>query len=131
MPITALYAGLLGLVFVGLAARVIGARRAARVPLGDGGDATLLRRIRVHANFAEYVPLSLVLLGLAEGLKTDARVLHLLGASLLLGRLLHAFGVAQAKERLAWRVAGTMTTFAVLIAAAMACIGAALSAGLW
>ena len=37
MPVTALYAGLLALVFVGLSFRVIFARRGARVLLGDGG----------------------------------------------------------------------------------------------
>ncbi len=79
MPITALYAGLLGPLLVILAVRVIDARRAAKVALGDGGQPLLLRRMRAHANFAEYVPLALLLLALAESLATFAPVLHAAG----------------------------------------------------
>ncbi|MFM9941149.1 MAG: MAPEG family protein [Hyphomicrobiaceae bacterium] len=130
MPITALYAGLLALLFVVLALRVIGARRGARVPLGDGGDATLLRRIRVHANCAEYVPLALLLIGLAESLKVDARVLHGLGMVLVAGRVVHAVGVGQAKEWFALRVSGMAATFTVIITAALTCLFASVRSGL-
>ena len=68
MPITALYAALLAPVYIILAARVIGARRAGNTAAGDGGGTTLLRRMRVHAKFAEYVPFVLTLLGLSESL---------------------------------------------------------------
>ena len=65
MEITALYASLLAPLFILLSARVIGARRSAKVPVGDGGNTVLLRRMRVHANFAEYVPFALLLMALA------------------------------------------------------------------
>ena len=77
MPIAALYAALLAPLFLILSARVIGRRREARVALGAGEDAELLRRMRVHANFAEYTPFALVCLALAESLATPALVLHL------------------------------------------------------
>lgn len=128
MPITALYAGLLALLYVVLALRVIGVRRGARIAIGDGGDATLLRRIRVHANFAEYVPLALVLVALAESLKSDPRLLHGFGMLLILGRLVHAFGVSQAKENFTLRVTGMMATFTVLIGTGLVCIAGALRA---
>jgi hypothetical protein len=114
MPITAVYAGLLGLVFIVLSARVIGQRRGAKVSLGDGGNAVLLRRMRVHGNFAEYVPLALVLLGLAESLGAPAWLLHTAGAGLLAGRLSHAFGVSQTPERFLFRVSGMAATLTVL-----------------
>lgn len=129
MPITAFYAGLLALLYVVLAVRVIGARRGARVALGDGGDAGLMRRIRVHANFAEYVPMALLLLSLAESLKTDVRLLHGLGVVLLGGRIVHAVGVSQATEWLALRVGGMAATFAVILGAAGACIFGAVRSG--
>ena len=66
MEITALYASLLAPLFILLSVRVIGARRSARVPVGDGGNTVLLRRMRVQANFAEYVPFALLLMALAE-----------------------------------------------------------------
>ena len=128
MPITALYAALLAPLFLILSARVIGRRREARVALGAGEDAELLRRMRVHANFAEYTPFALVCLALAESLATPALVLHLAGSALLLGRYVHAFGVSQARERIPLRVFGMVTSFAAISIAAAACLyGAAVN----
>lgn len=122
MPITALYASLLVPLFLVLSVRVIGWRRSARVGIGDGGDAVLLRRMRVHANFAEYVPLALIMLGLAESLQSPGWLLHACGAALLAGRLSHAYGVSQHPETLAFRVAGMATTITVLGVLALACL---------
>ncbi len=132
MPITALYAGLLALLCIVLSLRVIGARRSARVALGDGGDKMLQRRIRVQANFVEYTPLALILIGLAESLRTDARLLHAIGGVLLIGRLVHAIGLSQPQEWLALRQFGMLATFAAIITAAGACVMGALRSGaLW
>lgn len=98
MPITAFYAGLLALLFILLSARVIRRRRRAKVAVGDGGDTMLLRHMRVHANFAEYVPMCLLLMALAESMQTWAWFPHLTGTVLLAGRLLHAYGVSQPRE---------------------------------
>ena len=122
MPITALFAGLLALLFVGLAVRVIGARRGARVSIGDGGDKTLTRRVRVHGNFAEYVPMALVLMGLAESMGAWKPTLWLTGAALLIGRLLHAYGVSQINETLAFRITGTALTFTAILLAGVLCL---------
>lgn len=129
MPITALYASLLAVLFVGLAMRVIAGRRGAGVAIGDGGDMALLRRQRVHANCAEYVPFALLLLGLAESLATAALLLHALGLGLLAGRIVHAVGVSQTPERMALRVTGMAITFTVLLVAAAACLVGALARG--
>ena len=126
MPITALYAALLTVLFVVLSVRVIAMRRGTGAALGDGGNPELLRRIRVQGNFAEYVPLALILLGLAEGLHTPAWLLHLLGLALLIGRLLHAYGVSRTTEQFAFRVSGVACTLTMLISAAISCITAAL-----
>ena len=74
MAVTAFNASLLAFLFVFLSARVIVWLRAQKVEIGDGQDRELLRRSRVHANFVEYAPLFLVLLGLAwAGLRAAAR----------------------------------------------------------
>jgi len=130
MPITALYASLLVPLFLLLASRVIRARRGARVAVGDGGNALLMRRMRVHANFAEYVPLALLLMALAESLGTGVWLLHALGIALVGGRLVHAFGMSQAEEKFAFRVTGVVTTFSMLGTAALACIYGALTRGI-
>jgi uncharacterized membrane protein YecN with MAPEG domain len=120
MHITALYAALLTLLYLYLSVRVIGRRRAIRVALGDGGDRSLLRRQRVHANFAEYVPLALILMALAEAQGLPHWMLQALGLGLLAGRLVHAYGVSGEPERLAARSAGMGLTFTVLALGAAA-----------
>jgi uncharacterized membrane protein YecN with MAPEG domain len=129
MPITALYAALLTPIFVMLSVRVIGERRSGRVAVGDGGNPALLRRIRVHANFAEYVPLALVLMALAESVQTPNWLLHTLGLLLLAGRASHAVGMSREAERFQFRVAGVAATFAVLITAAVLCVVGAVRSG--
>jgi uncharacterized membrane protein YecN with MAPEG domain len=121
MPITAFYAALLALLFILLSVRVIAQRREARVEIGHGDSYQLLRRMRVHANFAEYVPFALLLMALAESLKAPSLFLHLLGLALLAGRLIHAYGLSQTPHILRLRVLGMMLTFTVIgIAAALA-----------
>jgi uncharacterized protein len=122
MPITALYASLLVPLFILLSVRVIRWRREAKVAVGDGGDAVLLRRMRVHANFAEYVPLTLLMLALAESLQAPALLLHLCGASLVAGRLSHAYGVSRQPENFRFRVTGMAVTFTVLGVLAATCL---------
>ena len=121
MPITAFYASLLVPLYILLAARTILMRFSARVSVGDGGDKELLRRMRVHANFAEYVPFALLLMGLAESLALDARLLHGVGIVLALGRFAHAYGMSRRKEILPLRTGGMIATLSVLIVLAASC----------
>ena len=66
LPITGFFAGLIALVFLVLSARVIFYRRENNLSLGDYGDKSLLKRMRAHANCAEYAPIGLVLLAVIE-----------------------------------------------------------------
>ena len=84
MPITTLYALPLAFILLTLTFRTIGYRRSNRISLGDNGDKALLKRMRVHANCAEYTPIGLVLMGLAESMDTPAVILHAIGISLSL-----------------------------------------------
>lgn len=112
------YASLLVLLFIFLSVRVVRVRRSLQVSIGDAGDKRLLRVIRVQQNFAEYVPIALLLLLALELQVFYPWALHLFGAALLVGRLLHAYGVSQAKEQLRFRIAGMACTFAVMLLAA-------------
>lgn len=119
MQVTSLYAGLLALMFVTLSVRVIAVRRTAKISFGDTGNRELLRRIRVHANFAEYVPFGLILLALAELQHWPPALLHFLGACLLAGRLVHSFGVGREPELPLTRVIGMTLTFISLLTGAL------------
>jgi uncharacterized protein len=130
LAVTPIYAGLLALIFMFLSVRVIGMRRQARVALGDGGDRALLRRQRVQGNFAEYVPLVLILMALAEIQGVSAWLLHLIGLTLIAGRLIHAAGVSREPEPLRLRVAGMALTFVALMTGALTNLGAPLLAAL-
>lgn len=94
LPVTTLYASLLALWLLVLSARVIMARRGSKVSLGHGDEKTLERRIRAHGNLTEYVPICLILMGLLEVQGAGALWLHILGLTLLIGRLLHGYALS-------------------------------------
>lgn len=121
MPVTAFYAALLAALFVLLSVRVIAQRREAKVEIGPGESRELLRRMRVHANFAEYAPFALVLLALAESLKAPSPLLHLIGLILVSGRYVHAYGLSQNPHNLRLRVWGMTLTFVAIALAGLLC----------
>lgn len=94
MPtITLLYAGLLGLINIGLAFPAGQLRGKTGISVGDGGNAELLLAMRRHANFTEFVPVALILIGLLEMNRVSATAIYVFGALLVLFRLCHAFGI--------------------------------------
>ena len=66
--------------------------------------------------------MALLLMAMAEGLGQPAWLIHALGASLLVARLVHPFGLApEFGIRLA-RAGGSTLTLVVIIAASIACL---------
>lgn len=126
MPrITALYAALLVALFLALTFRVFAQRYRTRVVLGTGGDRLLERAVRVHANFAEFVPVFLLALLAAELCGAAPWALHAAGIAMLGGRTMHAAGMSREPDIVALRSGGMLLTLAALIgAAALALIGA-------
>lgn len=91
--ITSIYASLAALLIVRLSLAVIKLRRKNRVSVGDGGNEALQLAIRAHANAMEYIPIALILLLTLELNEAPKIVIHVLGATLLIGRTLHAMGL--------------------------------------
>lgn len=117
--ITALYAGLLGILYLSLAALVVANRRRARVGLGTGSDTALERAVRVHGNFAEYAPLFLVLLLVAELSGGTALLLHAAGAAFFLARIGHALGLTQSSGTSRGRFFGTLVSWIAILVLAL------------
>ncbi|ENY71594.1 hypothetical protein G114_12283 [Aeromonas diversa CDC 2478-85] len=117
LHVTLIYAGLLGLLFLGLSAWVIRCRFRYRVSLGDGNEPVLRAAMRAHGNFAEYVPLVLLLMGGGELTGAAMPMLHGIGLLLLGGRLLHAVGVQQKRAPNPARQVGMVATFTALLLA--------------
>ncbi len=88
----ALYVGALTLVLLALALLVVGERRRARIGIGDGGDAHLLRAIRVHGNAVENaLPAMIALIALAL-IAAPVWLIHIVGIAAVGGRVAHAIG---------------------------------------
>lgn len=117
--ITPVYAALLALLFVVLSFRTIRFRRKFSVAIGTGDQSLLTKASRAHGNFAEYVPLSLLLIYFIEVGAAIPTLTHTLCSLLLAGRLIHAWGISQEKENLRFRVTGMVMTFATIVIAAL------------
>ncbi|MDR3522397.1 MAG: MAPEG family protein [Acidocella sp.] len=135
IPITLLTAGVLGLLYVALSARVVMARAKTNISLGDdandrilfGGEVKapkLQIAVRCHANFAEYVPLALILLGGIEAAGAAHWMVTLLAVLLVVARVAHPVGMSRPAPNpfrfggilLTWVVMGWASVVALLIA---------------
>ncbi len=119
MHATPLYAAGLAVVFIALSVRTIRLRRSLQIALGDSDDERMVRAMRVHANFAEYVPFTLLLMLMLELAGGDGWHVHVIGACLVVGRLSHAFGVSRSPEDYRFRVLGMVLTFGALVSSAL------------
>ena len=114
--ITFLYSSLLAFLYLILSINVIRMRYKSKISLqGLGEDKYLNRAIRIHGNFAEYVPISLILFALLDFSGTSHWILHSIGISLILARISHAWGLSLSSGRSVPRFLGTLLTFLVLI----------------
>ncbi len=135
IPITLLTAGVLGLLYVALSARVVMARAKTNISLGDDADGRILLgeeakaprlqiAVRCHANFAEYVPLALILLGGIEAAGAAHWMVTLQAVLLVVARVAHPVGMSRPAPNpfrfggvvLTWVVMGWASVAALLIA---------------
>lgn len=119
MYVTPLYAAVLALLFIALSVRTLRLRRRLNIAVGDRDDQQMLRSMRIHANFAEYVPLSLLLIYMFESGNGTSIFIHALCVCLFVGRLSHAYGVGRIEEDYRYRVFGMAMTFTALTGAAL------------
>lgn len=114
LPITSLYAAIFGLLLIPITYAVGLRRMKTQTSFLDGGDEILLRRMRSHGNFVEYVPFALVLVGLTELNGASTAYLHGMGILLLASRIVH-YVVINFRPVVAIRVLSMLGTTAVFL----------------
>jgi len=118
IPITLLTAAAAVAVNLWLGARVVRSRRDHGVKIGDGGNETVLRRMRAQANFIENTILFLILLGGLELSEGNRLALGVIAAAFILARIAHAIGM-DGPHLYRWRMVGMMTTVIAQVALAL------------
>jgi uncharacterized membrane protein YecN with MAPEG domain len=113
--VTTLIACILAAFFIHLSLGVIRLRRRHKVGLGSGGVDDLERAIRAQANFAEYVPIALILMACLEINGAPLWLIGILGIALVAGRMIHAKGINQPPPHFSNRVIGMKLTITTLI----------------
>ncbi|WP_414901536.1 MAPEG family protein [Sphingomonas flavalba] len=111
LPITLTIAGAAALINIWLGWRCGQIRTREKIFIGDGGNPLLVARMRAHANFIEYTPIVLILIGLIELAEGTSPWLWTVGVVYVLARICHGFGM-DGVVRL--RVIGTVVTMLTL-----------------
>ena len=112
-----IYIALSCLILSKLSINVIKLRRQSKVSFGDDGDRTLMRRIRVQANFIEYTPIFLLsLIGIewlaVENIPYYFLYINIVGSLFIIGRILHALSLYE--KKIMHRKTGMIITFVSL-----------------
>ena len=114
LPITLTITAAATLLNLWLAARTGQVRLAAKIDMGDGGNPRLVARMRAQANFVEYTPFFLILLGLIEFAHGSVTWLWLVAIAYVIARILHAFGMDRPAPN-PLRMIGILLTFLILL----------------
>ncbi|MEO0436189.1 MAG: MAPEG family protein [Pseudomonadota bacterium] len=120
--VTALYTAILALWLVVLSFRVIALRgnpAFSFFAFGKEESTTLERAIRGQGNLTEYAPMMLLMLFLLEQQGASAALLHGLGGTFLLGRLMHGFCFAFMKKSVPLRIGGMVLSLTCLLLGAI------------
>jgi len=122
---TAIFVGIFALVHIPFTVFVGYHRARTGIQFFDGGDTSLLRKMRAHGNFTEQVPIALLAMAAAEATGAPRWVLLVGGIALLLGRAIHAFVVARSGWGNGRAVGMVLTLFAIGWLGAVALLRAA------
>jgi uncharacterized membrane protein YecN with MAPEG domain len=110
----ALYVGLNLLLTLVLAINVVRHRFK-----GESGDPVALEKaVRAHGNNTEYVPIILVGLGVMAMMGASAQTISILGGTLFVARVFHAYGIQQAKVPNVFGMVGNIVTWLVMLCVA-------------
>ena len=127
LPIMLTFAAACALLNLWLAIRCVRLRAKDKVLHGDGGSGLLARRMRAQANFIEYTPIVLILFALVELAVGGSLWLSIAALVYVLARVAHGFGM-DADKPTAWRAAGALVTWLMLVGLAITALTIAYTA---
>ena len=107
----ALWVGLHLILLLVLSVLVVRQRRLHGVALGDADIPQLTQAVRAFGNATEYVPAGLVALAVLAMTGAPPMVVHLVGLTLLAGRIAHAVGLSRSGGASVLRSAGAILTW--------------------
>lgn len=113
--ITTVTASVLSIILIILSIKIVTLRKRYKISLGADGHEDLARAVRAHGNFAEYTPITLILILCAEANKANWVVLFILALFFILGRMFHAYAFIYNKQHFKFRTRGMILTFSILI----------------
>lgn len=129
LPVTLTTACVLGIFYVALSAAVSSERNRSKVGLGSGPEVSvtlgeerqaprLFIAVRRHGHFAEYVPISILLIMLLEIEGAARGWLYGLAGALVLSRLMIAFGMGRAAPNV-FRAGGNVIQWTMILVASV------------
>ena len=118
-----LWGGLLILLLLVLSSVVVSRRRRHLIEFGDGGNPEMTPAVRAFGNAAEYIPAGMCGLILLAFLGAPAMLIHAVGGTLFLGRVIHALGLLFQEGPSLGRSVGMILTWLALLVAAVSLIG--------
>ena len=120
VPVTAVFAAVTGLLLLVLSAQVVKYRLKYRKGLGVNEDPEFEAAVRAHATLVEYAPLGLIMLAIAELNGVSGSLIYWTGMALVVGRILHAWGMINGKGGPHWaRMIGILLTWLAILVAAL------------
>ena len=96
---------------------------------GDSGDEVMLNKaVRAHGNNIEYVPITLIGLALLAMTGATAQTISILGGTLVVARVSHAYGITRPTMPNPFGYVGNIGTWLIMLCIAVSLIMSAVSA---
>ena len=114
MLLTPLFAAILGLFYIYLSLSVVKVRFGDKISLGTSENRALEKAVRIHGNFAEYVPIVLILMWFVETMTMSRSLVLITGVLLVIGRIMHMIGMKNPRKWLILRQFGTVITLGII-----------------
>jgi uncharacterized membrane protein YecN with MAPEG domain len=96
LPITSLFASISALIYLKLTLQVVRLRKQNQIAIGNGGNPELSAAINSHSNFSQYIPISLIMVGLCEVQGIPKALLALITGCIIIGRVIHIRAITDA-----------------------------------